>query len=533
MSLFRSSARFAAGTVLSRLSGLLREVVIAWAFGAGVAVDAFVIANRIPNLLRELLAEGALGSSFTKVFSSLHTKDPRAARIFYYQALFWFSLITLGIALLGMLAAPQLVDLLTFFRSSRVDATVFFTQAVGLTRVLFPFLAFMSVGSIAAGVLHHHGAFFLSAISPIALNCGYIAGALVFAQGLKLWGPTWISTFIADPQITGLALGVLCGGFLHMLLLLWGAWQHESDTPSFLILKSFSEPLQKTLTLMLPMIAAGSAGQVNVLLNSNFATSAGPGAIAWLNYAFRILQLPIGVFAIGVSVAALPSLSRSISRGDGPEQLGGQLFEAINLVFWLVAPCFCFLAVNAEAVTQLLFQQGSFSSHDASMTGQALYYYSFALFGYGAMKVLNSYYYACDRTRFPMWVSLTTSGAHLGVLQVLTTHFGFVGIAIGSAFTLSCNALLLGIGLRPERLIWPWRQTIVNLLVLAASGAVALIGQYHVRAILTQTILANFGGLKLQAFAFIFLGAAICALVFAAGWWLTCYFYSDRNYTRR
>lgn len=527
MSLFKSSILFSSGTVISRLTGLLREVVIAWTFGAGILVDAFIIANRIPNLLRELLAEGALGSSFTTVFTKIKAKNPEKANLFFYQALFWFFVVSSSLALLGIVFAPQVVGLFTLIRDDRANDR-FIAQTIGLTRLLFPFLAFMTVGSLASGVLHYHGShskgkqgfFFLSGIAPVALNCGYILGALVFAKLLNSWGPIWIEGFFADKSITGLALGVLVGGFFHMFILLYSALKLEKYSYSFREIFHFSDSLKKTLVLMFPMVIAGGVGQINILLNSNFATSLQDGAVAWLNYAFRVLQLPIGVFVIAVSQVALPSLTSVISQGSGSRDIADNLYKAISLVLWFIFPCFVFVVVNSEDIVRLLYQQGAFSSHDSSMTSKVLFYYSFSLFGYGCMKVLTTYYYATGRTNYPMLVGFFTIGLHFFALYFFTKKYGVNGVAISSFCTLSINGAFLFCGLIYDRLLWPWKKTFLTLFFLVFA-AVASYYLQNTMLVYNDPWVKSLGSFKIQSFLNLLINGLTCCTVFCFFWFFS------------
>ena len=205
-----------------------------------------------------------------------------------------------------------------------------------------------------------------------------------------------------------------------------------------------------------PMVIASGAGQINVLINTNFATSLGAGAITWLSFAFRLLQLPIGIFAVAVSAVALPAFSRLLSdkTPENKRKLSDQLFHACELMIWLMSACFVVIALSGDDMIRLLFEQGAFTRSDSLATGQALFYYSFGLMGYGLVKVLSSYYYASDRTSWAMKISLISIGLNFVLNYFLVDRFGVNGLAMTASCILSLNALGLLLGLRKDQL-WP------------------------------------------------------------------------------
>ena len=481
MSLFKASLWFAIGTFFSRLFGLLRESVTAGVFGAGVALDAFFVANRIPNMLREMLAEGALGSSFTKVFSEVWEKDQRKATSLLKDSLRLFLSVSVVICLLGIVLAPYLVQSMTMIGDESFENINFFNQTVGLTRLLFPFIGMMIMGAIAGGVLHQQGRFFISSLSPIALNIGYLLGALVFASYLEEKNFSWLESYVASPGITGLALGVLLGGFLQCLIQFLGI---KKEPFSFFSKKqalkslgfSWSPELKKILTLMGPMVIASSAGQINVFINTNFATSLETGAVTWLTFSFRLLQLPIGIFAVAVGSVALPAFTRLISAHNGQcsEEASCELFKMSEFMLWLMLPCFTLLLCNSEQIISLLFEHGQFSHADAIKTSEALYYYSFGLMGYGLIKVLTSFYYALERTSYAMKVSLFGIVINFTLNYTLVDHFGHKGLAMTASGLLSINAIGLMIGLRKENLTIPGRSLTYGLSLMLSALILSL-----------------------------------------------------------
>lgn len=451
MSVARSSLLFSAGTLLSRFSGLVRDMVLLGIFGASSLLDAFIVAFRIPNLMREMLAEGALSSSFTKVFSQLMTRDEKSAYRLFVDSLVLFSLIAIVICTLGVIFAPELVAVMSL-KVAEGQRDDFINSAIGMTRILFPYLGLTMMASIIMGALHEKGNFFLSAVSPIAFNIGFIIGAWLLSDLFERYSPGWLETMLGDPKGIGLAVGVLIGGILQLIIQLTVTIKPLiKQVASNGVQISLSPELRQVFSLMIPAVIAAGAGPVNVFVNTNFATALGEGAVTWLNASFRLLQLPIGLFGVAVGVAVLPAMSRALKQGNAQvsEQASKHLQVGIELVFWLMVMCFVFLLVNHLEIVTLLYRHGNFSGSDAKHTSNALFAYSFGVVGYGLIKVFTSFYYAAEKTKFAMKVALFSIIVNFIGNYILVNKYGYVGLAFTSAVTLSFNALILGVGLVP------------------------------------------------------------------------------------
>jgi len=480
----RSSALFTAGTILSRVSGVLRESVVGAVFGAGTAMDAFVVAYRIPNLLRELIAEGALGSSFTQVYTATAERDEAAARRVLQDALkivMWFGL---AIVIAGIACAPWLVALMSR-RGSAPDSLLFNSIAVRQTQILFPTIAIFSLTSIITGALHKKGHFFLSAVSPAAFNLANILGALLLTPLLAAAVSPELAAWLGDAGITGLSIGVLVGAGLQMWFASLGLKGEQVSAKAARANASqrqgmipWTPEIRKIAVMMMPMVIAASAGQVNVIVNTNFATSLEPGAVTWLNFAFRFLQLPIGMFGVAISAAVLPALTRAIARAgrkvDATASM--EITNALELVTWLLVPSFAFLYVAASDVITLFYEAGRFTARDTAATAIALQAYSFGLVSYGLLKVLNSYYYATERTRYAMWVGIVSIGVNYFANALLVTKFGHRGLALTTSATLTGNAILLLAGMARDKVSvnWPEAFRSIGLLVFATICAVLI-----------------------------------------------------------
>lgn len=446
MSVAKSSFVFAGGTLISRVAGLVRDRVVLAAFGSSELMSGFLIAFRIPNMLREMLAEGALASSFTKVYSSLNATDPDRARKLLRDAFLLMSVVALGVCALGIVAAPWIVQLIT---SEGESSRVMVETATGLTRLLFPFLGFMILGAVAMGALHQSGRFFITSVSPLLFNVFSIIGALVLARYFPEYAPDWVEKAFADKAITGLAVGTLLGGMAQSGLQLWGIGRELRQGFRASAGPFWSEDVKKMLLLMGPMTLAASAGQINTVINSYFATTAEQGAVTWLYASFRLLHFPIGIFGIAISSAVLPALSRALARAGGAMGLEAsrEMQNAVELVLWLMTPCFVFYVVNDLQVVQCLYQSGRYTPNDSLQTAIALHAYSYALISYGLSKVLTSFYFAMERTKYALKVSLFTMAANAAANYFLVAKYGHEGLAYGYSVTQALSVLLLIVGM--------------------------------------------------------------------------------------
>lgn len=428
----------------------------------------FVIAFRIPNLLREMLAEGALGNSFTKVYSSLFADDTAKARRLLLDMLILMTALSVVVCTLGILAAPWLVELMTADSPNTTDEMV--RTATGLTRLLFPFLGFMTIASVLMGALHQRGRFFLTAMSPLLFNIFNIVGAIWFSGLFVAYGPDWIEHVFADKAVTGFSVGVLLGGFAQMAVQFFGLTKEiREEFKEWKFRLPWSEDVKRVLILMAPMVLAASSGQVNAVVNTIFATSVSDGAVVWLYSSFRLLHFPIGMFGVAIGVAVLPALARAMTEAGGKitAKSSAEIQNAIELVLWFMAPCFVYFLLNALPIVQCLYQSGNFTLNDSVQTANALFAYSFALFSYGLSKVVVSFYFALERTNYAFKVSLVTMVVNYAVNYVMVKSFGHVGLALGYSVTQGVSVVLLLLGLRREHIAWNFPKLLRSLGVMA------------------------------------------------------------------
>ena len=425
----RGARSVTAAVIISRLLGLVREQVLAAFFGATSQMDAFVVAYRIPNLLRDLFAEGALGMAFTRVFSRYREREgPEKAFRVASEALTTFGLALLLLVILGEILAPEIVGLLApEFKNQEGK----FELTVLLARIMIPFLFFISLAAMVAGMLNSLGVFFWPAFSSALFNATSISAGLGFYFFFRSLG---------YPGIIGMALGVLLGG----------AIQAGFNWP-FLRAKGFrlvpvlaprSPAIKEILKLMGPSILGLSAVQINIFLNTYFATSCGEGAVSWLAYAFRLMYVPLGLFGVGLSLALLPEATRQAARGD-LELLKDTYVSSLLVGLSLSLPSAVGLAVLAEPIVRLIFERGAFSSEDTLNTARALSLFALGLPAYAITKVTVSVFYALGYTLVPALGSFLAVGLNLTVVLLTLPSLHFKAIALGTAVSLLGQAVFL------------------------------------------------------------------------------------------
>ena len=414
----------------SRVLGLAREQVCAALFGGGAAMDAFTAAFRIPNLLRDLFAEGALSTAFVTTFSKTIARSGDAAAWRLANKVATLTLIVLGaICAAGMIFSPQLVGLLApGFDPQKAALTA------QLTRIMFPFIVMVSMAALVMGMLNAKSVFGMPAMASSFFNIGSIVGGVALGA--------WIDPAFGPRALIGLAIGTLFGGALQFAVQLPPLRQlGYRYAPDF----HWRDPgVQAILGLMGPSVIAASTTQLNVLANSIFASTLGDGAIFWLAIAFRLMQLPLGLFGVALGTVTLPLLSRLVVAGH-MEGFRAELARAMRLMFLLTIPSTIGLMILAEPIISVLYQHGKFDAHEAAQAGGALRFYAIGLAGYAALKVLVNAFYALDRRKTPMFVSFFAVGLNLAFNWLFTfrLHWGHLGLAFSTGCVATCNFLVL------------------------------------------------------------------------------------------
>ncbi|MBM4285127.1 MAG: murein biosynthesis integral membrane protein MurJ [Deltaproteobacteria bacterium] len=415
----------------SRILGLVREQVFAALFGAGRAMDAFVVAYRIPNLLRDLFAEGALSTAFVTVFSRQEQRLglARTWRL-ANNVLAWLCLVVGAITLVGIFLAEPLVNLMAP-AFGRIPGKLELTAQ--LTRIMFPFLLFVSLAALVMGVLNTRGKFFLPALAPSFYNLGSIIG------GVSL---TLAAPFFGWQPIVGMALGTLLGGFLQMAVQLPLLFRVGYRPQWVLDLKD--EGLRQVLKLMVPAVVGLSATQINVFINTFYAARCMEGSVAWLNYAYRLVHLPQGLFGVALSVATLPLLSRCAAAHDLPA-LKGALASSLNLAMLVTIPAALGLMALSTPICAVIFEHGRFTAFDTAQTAQALIYYSLGLLAFAGVKIMVPAFYALNDTRLPVLGSFLTVAANFVCINLTLAALGHRAIALSTSLSMVVNLLFLGV----------------------------------------------------------------------------------------
>ena len=438
----RSAGIVSIAVMASRLLGLVREKVIAYYFAAGVGGDAFYAAFRIPNLMRDLFGEGALSKAFVTTFTATELEDgEEAAWRLASRILNATFLLLMLITIVGIFAAPAIVDLIFMgkgFQEVPLDPSDHFgfdskrDLTVYLTRIMFPYLILVSLAAVTMGLLNSKGKFGVPASASSFFNIGSLI--------VGVWG-YYIAPDLGLHRTTGMAVGVLAGGALQFLI----------QVPSmqrvgfrYEVLLSFrDERVRQVMRLIGPAILGVAALQVNVLVNSIFA-SEGQGWLTWINRAFRLMHLPIGVFGVAISTVALPNLARLVAAGNMDEYRRSFSY-ALRLTFLLTVPASIGLMVLAEPICRLIFEGGQAIPLDTQQTAGALFYYAFGLCGFSAVKIATDGFYTFNDTRTPAIVSLCTVGLNilLNYLFIYRLGFDHRSLALSTSCTITLNFLAL------------------------------------------------------------------------------------------
>jgi len=416
-------------TLVSRVLGLVREQVFAALLGAGFYSDAFRIAFRIPNLLRDLFAEGALSAAFIPTYARARVEGGREeAHRLANRVLTLLAVLLLGLVLLGIAFAGPIVSLIAPGYEEvpgKAELTVL------LTRVMMPFLPLVSFAAVAMGILNAEERFRMPALAPAMFNLVTIGWGL----GLYLLG------FPPAQVVLGWSLGTLLGGFAQFAVqvpsLRRGGWRFRPEWAP-------RDPGVRHLArLMAPATVGLAAVQVNIFINSIFASQE-PGGVSWLDYAFRLLYLPIGLFGVALGTIATSGLARRAAEGD-MEGLRETLQHSLSMLAYLTIPASLGLMVLRVPVVRLLYERGRFTPADTEATATALFLYAFGLVGYTGVKVLAPAFYALARPRVPLVASAAAVLTNLAVVLLLFDRLGYRAVAIGTALGSLVNSGLLAV----------------------------------------------------------------------------------------
>jgi len=413
----------------SRVLGVVREQVLAAYFGAGNAMDAFNVAFRIPNLVRDLFAEGAMSAAFVPTFTRKLTNEGReSAWRLGNHVLNALLLITGVLVMLGIIFARPLV---TAFAGDYADVPGKLDLTVFLTRIMLPFLTLVALAAAFMGMLNSLHKFFIPALSPAMFN----VGTIVCAVGLVPLMPRW-----GLPGITAVAIGTVIGGLLQAATQ-WPSLKREGFhyRPE---LDFRDEGLHRVLVLMGPGTLGLAATQVNVFVNTVLATGAGTGAVSWLNYAFRLMYLPIGLFGVSIATATVPTVSRHAAQQDRPG-IRRTIADALSLMLMLNVPATVGLIALSTPIIRLIFERRAFTAVDTAATAAALQFYAIGLIGYSVVRIASPTFYALDESRTPVKVSIASVLVNAALNIALVRVMGYRGLALGTSIAALVNAALL------------------------------------------------------------------------------------------
>ena len=461
LNLAKSAGLIGAATTVSRLLGLVRETVLAYVFGASASMqmDAFNVAFRIPNLLRDLFAEGAMTAAFVPTFTrTLTAHGKEAAWRVGNLVMNALIVITTVFVVLGIVIAPEITWLLVPEFAAVPGKIELTTQ---MTRVMLPFLTMLAVAAAAMGMLNSLRRFFVPSLSPAMFNVASIFSALALAPLMASFG--------YEP-IVGLAIGTLLGG-IGQIALQWPALRGEGFRYRPM-LGFFKDPtVLEILRLMGPATIGVAAVQINVAVNTYLAQSEGQGAVSWLQYAFRLMYLPIGVFGVSIATASLPDISRQAAVAD-LKAVRDTVSRGLRMMLMLNVPATIGLMVLAKPIIALIYERGEFNAFDTTSSAAALMWYAPGLLGYSAVKIASPTFYSIRDSRTPVIVSVCSIAVNLVLNLVLVRTMGFEGLALGTAVAAMFNAALLLVLLRTRLGGLDGRALAIALLKISAAAAV-------------------------------------------------------------
>ena len=498
----RSAGSISLATLVSRVLGLARDQVQSYYFGAGFVTDAFLAAFRIPNLLRDLFAEGALSSAFVPTFTIEKERNGKDSAWGLANRVFTALIVILGgVGIVIALGAPWILRLYTpGFEPAKM------ALAVTMTRILSPFLLAVGLAAVAMGVLNTCGRFFLPALAPAWFNISAILGVVILTPIL--------AAYQVHPGIS-LAVGAMAGGALQFLIQV-PAMRREGFR--FRVDWAPRDPgLRRVGRLMLPATFGLAATQINLLVDTVLASNLGHGPISWLSYSFRLIQLPIGLFGVALATANLTQVSRDAARGD-MESLRTNLASSLRAAALLTLPATAGLIALRRPIIQLLFEHGRFTADDTLRTAAALLCYSLGLYAYAVTKIQVPTFYALGKTRVPVIAS--ASAVSLKILANLVLFWllprmridPFLGLAFTTSLAAWTNFLLLSRGLRASIGKLRGHRVVESALKMAVVSGIMGLGAGTLHAALTRWVGAGgVGGEALRLSAAVAVGLGITA----------------------
>ncbi|TAN44550.1 MAG: murein biosynthesis integral membrane protein MurJ [Nitrospirae bacterium] len=459
----KAAGVMSAATFISRVLGYIKDMILAGFFGASSSADVFFVAFRIPNLLRELFAEGSMSSAFVPVLTEYRNKQGEEEANRLVNVTFIFIVVFVGIiCLLGILFAPQIVTLIA---PGFLKDPAKFENSVLLTRIMFPFLLCTSLAALVMGALNTKKIFFIPALAPALLNIVTIVCVVA------------LSSKFANPIIS-VAVGVTAGGLVQVLF----------QIPSFVksgyrirwiasFREIFNHPgLKKIGTLIIPSTAGMAVSQINIFVSTILASYLVTGSITYLYYSMRLIQFPIGIFGVAMSMAVLPALSEHAVNGDFVK-LKDDFSFALRLLFFITVPAMAGLIALKLPIVNTLFQRGLFG-HEATVgTSEALMFYALGIWAIVGVRVVTAAFYSMQDTKTPVKIAAAGMAINIGFSLVLMGPMKHSGLALANSIAACCNFLLLFYFLRKrlggvgtKRIAVSFSKTLMASAVMAAIG---------------------------------------------------------------
>jgi putative peptidoglycan lipid II flippase len=427
--LARSAGVIGIATMTSRVLGLIRDQVLAYFFGAGDAMDAFRIAFRLPNVLRDLFSEGALSAALVPTFTrALAGSDNKRVWHLASNVINLLLIVSALVVTAGIVFAEPLIRL---YAGGFEQVPGKLALTVRLTRLMFPFVAVVGVAAVLMAMLNALHRFFIPALSPAMFNIATILCAVAL---VPLFGRLGIEPIVA------IAIGTLVGG-LGQVLVQWPV-ARRAGFHYYAVFEMSNPWLREIRQLMVPGIVGLAAVQINLFINSWLAASLGTGAVSWLDYAFRLMYMPIGLFGISIATASLPGISGYAASQDD-RGVRRAVSSALRMMLMLNVPATAGLVVLASPIVALIFEHGRFTAADTRATAAALVCYAPGLAGYSAVKLISPAFYALGNSRIPLAASAASVAVNIGLNLLLVGSMGHRGLALGTAIAALLNGGIL------------------------------------------------------------------------------------------
>lgn|SRR5574341_26843 len=448
-----------AATLASRIMGYVRDMAMSWGFGTGAAADAFYVAYRIPNLLRELLAEGSMSAAFIPVFTETLTTSTREDARRLANAIFARLLVILGVlTALGIIFAPVIVKAIAWGFKGDVEKYIL---TVKLTRIMLPYLFFIGLAALAMGMLNSLRSFLVPALSPVMLNVMTISSVV-------------ISVWVLKEPILGVAVGVVLGGLSQFLIQVPGLGkQGMMLRPQF----SPSHPAVKRVgSLALPVLLSSSVTQLNIFIGTILASFLATGSITYLFYGMRFIHFPLGVFGIAIATAVLPTMSMQAAKQE-MEDFRETLSLGLRLVFFIMFPAMAGLIALRVPIVSLLLERGQFDWISTAGTATAVLYYAVGLWAFAGVRIVAQAFYSLQDTRTPVKVAVVALVANVLFSVILMKPLAHGGLALATSLAATINIFLLTKKLRKKIGRMDGGRILRSLLkIIPASAVMGLIG---------------------------------------------------------